>query len=220
MEFNHHENWVYLGLVNEEQRSRSCSLQPSQTSSWNFCFSFNKFSGMCFYKTRRDRQGCVKDPSCPCTTYPFLVPQTQPKDKSAQAKRIGNNIAASVIVSILREHKQRLISNNLEVMIFLPQHTLGKAVMLSFSNDGKINCTKMQFLHNLLWNNKGENGLLLLKQFYLRQVRDAGKLSYVPALVAPTQNQIPYTLKWTNERKTLFTLFTLHLIQSKQWAYE
>lgn len=77
----------------------------------------------------------------------------------------------------------------------------------------------MQVLHNLLWNNKGENGLLLLKQFYLPQVRDAGKLSYVPALVS-TQNQIHYTLKWTNERKTLFTLFTLHLIQSKQGAYE
>lgn len=58
-----------------------------------------------------------------------------------------------------------------------------------------------------------KNGLLL-KRFYLPEVREASKLLSVLALV-PTQNRIHYIVKWTNER-TLFTLFTFYLIQNKQ----
>lgn len=59
-----------------------------------------------------------------------------------------------------------------------------------------------------------KNGLLL-KWFYLPEVREASKLLSVLALVPP-QNRIHYIVKWTNERTTLFTLFTFYLIQNKQ----
>jgi len=44
------------------------------------------------------------------------------------------------IVSVLRESKWKVISNNLEMVIFLLQQTLEKAVTLSSSNEGNVNC--------------------------------------------------------------------------------
>lgn len=112
-------------LKNQEPSSKSHSLQLSQTLSCNFYLSF-KFPGTCFYNSNADHRGCGKDPSCSCTTHPFPAPRTWPKNKSAcQADRRGNTVG--FIASVLRESQQNVISDNLEMVAFLPRQYLGKS---------------------------------------------------------------------------------------------